>query len=183
MSTPITLGLTPNFRAEQPPRARGSARATAVLSFGLVVNLAALMTFAATLHEIAGDWSLNASESGWIGGIYFAGYAIAVPFMASATVPPERGIFLSKTRRMHPNLCRFVSDAFYDGRLMPEAGNERQSLMLDQNADPALVSTGLGFIPVEHEGCSQRSEPEAERITALYRSLLDQRWTDQENRV
>jgi MFS family permease len=63
----------------------GSARATAVLSFGLVANLAALMTFAASLHEIAVDWSLNASEAGWIGGIYFAGYAIAVPFMASAT--------------------------------------------------------------------------------------------------
>ena len=34
-----------------------------------------------------------------------------------ATVPPERGVFLSKTRRMHPGLCRFISDAFYDGRL------------------------------------------------------------------
>ena len=63
----------------------GSARATVLLSFGLVVNLAALMTFAATLNEIAADWSLDASRSGWIGGIYFAGYAIAVPFLASAT--------------------------------------------------------------------------------------------------
>jgi MFS family permease len=43
------------------------------------------MTFAATLPEITGDWSLSASEAGWIGGIYFAGYAIAVPFLASAT--------------------------------------------------------------------------------------------------
>jgi predicted MFS family arabinose efflux permease len=43
------------------------------------------MTFAATLYEIAAAWSLDASESGWIGGIYFAGYAIAVPFLASAT--------------------------------------------------------------------------------------------------
>jgi MFS family permease len=43
------------------------------------------MTFAATLPEIAADWSLDASESGWIGGIYFAGYAMAVPFLASAT--------------------------------------------------------------------------------------------------
>ena len=63
----------------------GSARATALLSFGLVANLATQMTFAATLHEIAADWSLDASQSGWIGGIYFAGYAIAVPFLASAT--------------------------------------------------------------------------------------------------
>jgi len=43
------------------------------------------MTFAATLHEIAAEWALDASGSGWIGGIYFAGYAVAVPFLASAT--------------------------------------------------------------------------------------------------
>ena len=71
---------------DEPSRARGgSARATALLSFGLVANLATQMTFAATLHEIAADWALDASQSGWIGGIYFAGYAIAVPFLASAT--------------------------------------------------------------------------------------------------
>jgi MFS family permease len=55
------------------------------LSFGLVANLVTLMTFAATLHEIAVDWSLDATQSGWIGGIYFAGYAVAVPFLAGAT--------------------------------------------------------------------------------------------------
>jgi MFS family permease len=64
---------------------RGSTTATILLSFGLVANLAALMTFAATLNEIADEWSLDASQSGWIGGIYFAGYALAVPFLASAT--------------------------------------------------------------------------------------------------
>ena len=44
----------------------GSTKATLLLSFGLVTNLAALMTFAATLNEIGADWSLNASQSGWI---------------------------------------------------------------------------------------------------------------------
>jgi predicted MFS family arabinose efflux permease len=63
----------------------GSARTTVLLSFGLVANLAALMTFAATLNEIAADWRLSASQSGWIGGIYFAGYALAVPFLAGAS--------------------------------------------------------------------------------------------------
>jgi MFS family permease len=77
--------LTPDWCAEGPRRSRGSARATAVLSFGLVANLVTLMTFAATLHEIAVDWSLDATQSGWIGGIYFAGYAVAVPFLAGAT--------------------------------------------------------------------------------------------------
>jgi hypothetical protein len=46
----------------------------------------------------------------------------------AATVPPERGIFLSKTRRMHPDLCQFISDAFYDGQLMAEAG-ERTAML------------------------------------------------------
>src|SRR5215472_9345465 len=71
---------------DEPSRRRGrSARATALLSFGLVANLATQMTFAATLPEIAADWALDASQSGWIGGVFFAGYAAAVPFLASAT--------------------------------------------------------------------------------------------------
>jgi MFS family permease len=78
--------MTDTRTFDEPSRAGGgSARATALLSFGLVANLATQMTFAATLHEIAADWELDASQSGWIGGIYFAGYAIAVPFLASAT--------------------------------------------------------------------------------------------------
>jgi superfamily I DNA and/or RNA helicase len=101
----------------------------------------------------------------------------------AATVPPERGIFLSKTRRMHPDLCQFISDAFYAGRLMAEPGNENQSLVLSRDADPGLAPTGLRFIPVEHEGCSQTSEPEADRVRQLYQSLLGQRWTDRKGRV
>jgi len=96
----------------------------------------------------------------------------------AATVPPERGIFLRRTRRMHPDLCRFVSDAFYDGRLLSDPGNERQCLVLDASADPAFATTGLRFINIEHEGCSQKSEPEADRICQLYQSLLSQRWID-----
>jgi uncharacterized protein len=98
----------------------------------------------------------------------------------AATVPRQRGIFLSKTRRMHADLCRFISEAFYDGRLMPEEGNERQGLILNHDADPALAATGLRFICIEHEGCSQKSEPEADRVRELYQSLLGQLWTDRE---
>src|SRR5262249_24923391 len=75
-----------NARVFEEARGRTrSTRATLLLSFGLVANLAALMTFAATLNEIAADWSLDDSQSGWIGGIYFAGHAISAPFLASAT--------------------------------------------------------------------------------------------------
>ncbi len=101
----------------------------------------------------------------------------------AATVPTRRGIFLSRTRRMHPDLCRFISDAFYDGRLSAEAGNEQQCLVLNPDADPALAPTCLRFISVEHEGCSQKSQPEAERVHQLYQSLLGQGWTDRDRRV
>jgi MFS family permease len=63
----------------------GSSRTTAVLTFGLVANLAPLATFAAVMPEISADWGLTASEAGWIGGIYFGGYAASVPILAGAT--------------------------------------------------------------------------------------------------
>jgi MFS family permease len=37
------------------------------------------------MPQITADWSLTASEAGWIGGIYFAGYAASVPVLAGAT--------------------------------------------------------------------------------------------------
>ena len=37
------------------------------------------------LPEIAPEWGLSASQAGWIGGIYFGGYAACVPLLASAT--------------------------------------------------------------------------------------------------
>lgn len=96
-----------------------------------------------------------------------------------ATVPPDRGIFLAKTRRMHPDICRFISDAVYDGRLMPEDNNAQQRLVLLPGADPALRASGIRFLPIPHEHCTQKSEAEAERIADVYASLLQQRWTDE----
>ena len=57
-----------------------------------------------------------------------------------ATVSEDRGIFLATTWRMHQDVCRFISDVVYDGRLGPEPDNQTQRLMLDSSAHPALVS-------------------------------------------
>jgi uncharacterized protein len=94
-----------------------------------------------------------------------------------ATVPPDRGILLSKTWRMHPDLCRFVSQAFYEGRLEPDASTARQRVLVD-GGDAGLVATGLEFLGVDHEENSQRSEEEAERIAALYERLLGLEWVN-----
>jgi uncharacterized protein len=84
---------------------------------------------------------------------------------------------------MNPEVCGFVSDAFYDGRLRPDRGNEKQRLILRRDADPALSPAGLRFVSVDHEGCSQKSAEEAQRIHRLYASLLAQRWVDRDGRT
>ncbi|MCL0044517.1 TM0106 family RecB-like putative nuclease, partial [Dehalococcoidia bacterium] len=46
------------------------------------------------------------------------------------TIPPELGIFLDTTRRLHPNICAFVSSVFYEGRLKPHKITRNRSLIL-----------------------------------------------------
>ncbi len=46
-----------------------------------------------------------------------------------ATVPPDRGVFLAETRRMHPDVCRFISDAVYESRLGTIAATARHRVL------------------------------------------------------
>jgi superfamily I DNA and/or RNA helicase len=100
-----------------------------------------------------------------------------------ATIPADRGIFLSTTWRMHENVCRFISDAVYDGRLHPEKDNQNQSLILSKSAHDSLRENGIRFIKADHEGCSQRSEVEGEIVRDLLSSLLEQRYRDRDGKV
>lgn len=96
----------------------------------------------------------------------------------AATIAPDRGIFLATSWRMHPQVCRFISDAVYDGRLMPQASNARRTLVLRDGAHPLLRPAGIVHAPIAHEACSQSSEPEARLIEQVYRSALQQHYTD-----
>lgn len=99
----------------------------------------------------------------------------------AATVPPNRGVFLPETRRMHSSICRFISDAVYDGRLHADADADRQRLVVDVAMDPdALAPVGLRFVDVISVGCAQRSAPEAERLKRTYDALIGQRWIDRD---
>ena len=93
-----------------------------------------------------------------------------------ATIAPDRGVFLDRTFRMHPDVCRFISDAIYDSRLHSDPSTFDQALVLNDKAHPALKPTGICYLPVEHEGCSQRNEVEAELIRELVENLLTQRY-------
>jgi uncharacterized protein len=97
-----------------------------------------------------------------------------------ATIPADQGVFLGTTWRMHEDICRFISEAVYDGRLKPEPDNQKQRLILSPGAHPELRATGIRFIGVEHDGCSQRSDKEAALVCDLYKSLLGQRYVDRQ---
>src|SRR5207245_5883497 len=45
-----------------------------------------------------------------------------------ATISADQGLFLTETRRLHPDVCAFTSELFYDGRLVPRPENARQRL-------------------------------------------------------
>jgi uncharacterized protein len=100
------------------------------------------------------------------------------------TVAPERGIFLKDTWRMHPELCAFISNAVYSGRLEAQKDNQRQRLVINAGdglgVHPAIKEAGLSFIPVEHDGCSQRSHEEAQVIASIFKNLLGQQRVDRD---
>ena len=88
-----------------------------------------------------------------------------------ATIPADRGVFIEETRRMHPDVCRFISDRIYEGRLASHAACTMQS---------TDAGTGLRWLRVEHEGCSTESNEEAVAVADQVRSLLGQNWTDKD---
>jgi hypothetical protein len=85
------------------------------------------------------------------------------------TIPEDRGLFLERSFRMHPDVCRYVSDAFYESRLEAAEGCELQS---------TAAGTGLRFLPVEHAGNRRSSLEEAARVREEFDRLLGQEWTD-----
>ncbi|HUB38478.1 MAG TPA: AAA domain-containing protein [Streptosporangiaceae bacterium] len=56
-----------------------------------------------------------------------------------ATMPPDAGLLIDKTWRMHPDLCRFTSETFYDGKLTAMPDLVRQEIL----GDPPLLGAGL----------------------------------------
>ncbi|NEY92254.1 TM0106 family RecB-like putative nuclease [Rhodobacteraceae bacterium KMS-5] len=92
-----------------------------------------------------------------------------------ATVPPDRGIFLPVSRRMHPDVCRFISDQVYEGRLISHPDNARQGV-----SGTAFPEAGAFWVPVSHEGNAQIAPEEVAAIQAAIRDLLKGTWTEKD---
>jgi uncharacterized protein len=96
-----------------------------------------------------------------------------------STIPPERGVFLPVSRRLHPLICGYISDLVYDGRLDTDDGAAHQRLLFDRLMPP-LAPAGLRFVPVTHSGNSQSSEEEGKALADAYGRLIGQRYRDRD---
>src|SRR5207247_1203626 len=87
------------------------------------------------------------------------------------TIPPDRGLFLGVTYRLRPEICEFVSELSYEGRLRPDPCTALRHVE---------ARDGLRWLPVEHEGNRGSSPEEAVAIRVEVERLLGTTYTDGE---
>jgi uncharacterized protein len=92
----------------------------------------------------------------------------------AATIPRDCGVFLERSFRMHPDVCKFISEVVYDGRL--------------RSADSATLrttsfGTGIRFIGVDHQGNRSSSDEEVREIDAQVRRMLGGAFTNADGSV
>ncbi|MGF6570045.1 putative RecB family nuclease [Paraburkholderia sp. GAS333] len=89
-----------------------------------------------------------------------------------STIPADKGIFLKTTYRMHPDVCEFISDAVYDGRLMSAPGTAARVVNAPFGNQSAVPLTGIRFVPVSHDGNTQSSKEEVQKVVSIVADLL-----------
>jgi uncharacterized protein len=80
---------------------------------------------------------------------------------------------------MHPDICRFISEIIYEGRLTSDEGAARQKII--GNSSRTLI--GAYFVEVAHVGNSQSSLEEVSVIRREIESLLGRKFRDRDGKV
>jgi len=94
------------------------------------------------------------------------------------TIPADKGLFLEETWRLHPTICAYTSELFYDGKLTSRAGLEQQTI----KAAGPLSGSGLRYLPIEHKGNQNCSPEEAQAVATLVNEVLETgaTWVDRD---
>jgi uncharacterized protein len=95
------------------------------------------------------------------------------------TIPVEKGIFLASTWRMHPDICFFDSEMFYESRLHSIQGLENHKI----EGNTQFIGSGLYYKAVEHEGNTNLSLEEINEVEKIVQELTkgDVFWYDEKN--
>jgi superfamily I DNA and/or RNA helicase len=84
------------------------------------------------------------------------------------TISEDMGFLLPQSWRLHPQVCKYTSEVFYEGKLSSRAIT--QSRVLEGHA--WLNGAGLWFVPVKHEGNQNSSAEEVESVARIVEELL-----------
>src|SRR5260370_29434540 len=71
--------------SEASPLLRSPGALVAVLCITSVLGMLGFSSFSALLPEFQRAWGLSNTDAGWISGIFYAGYVVAVPFLVRST--------------------------------------------------------------------------------------------------
>lgn len=95
------------------------------------------------------------------------------------TISDNQGVFLKETWRMHPSICAFDSELFYESKLnaRPELAN--QSIL----GNSKFAGSGLFYFNVSHSGNTNSSDEEVEVIAKIVADLTkgDVLWNNAKN--
>jgi uncharacterized protein len=101
--------------------------------------------------------------------------ALAHVLDGAATIAPDRGLFLERTWRLHPALCSFTSEVFYDDRLESEPDLARQAV---RSRIGRIDGVGPRILPVATAGADNDSPIEAAAVAELARAAVGSTWID-----
>lgn len=87
------------------------------------------------------------------------------------TIPPDIGILLPNTYRLHPDICNFVSKNVYEGRISAIEQNAKRIISPIENSK-FLQPSGIKYIELDHSGNEQASYEEVEVIKKITDELL-----------
>ena len=94
------------------------------------------------------------------------------------TIDSSQGLFLAQTWRMHPSICAFDSELFYEGKLHSVDGCQHQTIL----SDGPIYGSGLRHVAIEHSGNKSYSIEEAAKVMEVVMTILksNSRWIDRD---
>jgi predicted RecB family nuclease len=84
------------------------------------------------------------------------------------TIAEDMGFLLPESWRLHPKICKFTSECFYDEKLSSHA--MARSRVMEGHA--WIAGAGMWFVPAEHEGNRNSSAEEVELVARIVKGLL-----------
>ncbi len=90
------------------------------------------------------------------------------------TIPPDQGVFISETWRMHPDVCDFISRQIYEGRLTANQCCEQQT---------TEFGTGLRWLRAHHARRATSAPEEVEVVLDQITAMIGTTWTNQRGDV